>query len=531
MPDPEEGEQWSWPPKELGFITVDDVVYAVFAFTHHEKVGPGETTYPVVRGLYMDERVDMDVVKDEEGELVDQYYMMVNGEKQVIYDVPDKNGKVNMLVLTQAVQADGFATADEAFDKAFALGEDEKATLFNWFGGEDGWDDEIGSPGDKNDTNNPPLFTDHWDGEVDTSWYNETDTEFVLETAAQLAGLRKLVDEGNTFAGKTIKLGTNMCLGKGCSHENHVLIEGETMSFDPIGYGYNVVFKGTFDGQGKAIQNLYQNGWALGLSYGTQGGGLFASVVDATIKNLTIDNAEIVMECVDMGTLVGYSYGNCTYENITVKNSTIGNYQRYTGGVVGEVNGTQTFKNVDMVGGAVHSLWGDFDASLGGIIGGKYGDADITMEDCDVSCRIDAFNDVISSYQWYAYRRAGMLIGNTEETATTDGRTVATASFLTAKNCTVTYDYDKPWTNYTYCEFAGTSWPYVRVQDGYATDAYSNPRYGHPVDANGKEVVDDNHVHNEGEDHFVLCEFDQLYGGGQGVYGTATHDGVKVIYN
>jgi len=161
MPDPvidgESVEQWSWPAKELGFITVDDVVYAVFAFTHHEKVAPGETTYPVVRGLYMDERVDMDVVKDEEGKLVDQYYMMVNGEKQVIYDVPDKNGKVNMLVLTQAVQADGFATAEEAFDKAFALGDNEAATLFNWFGGEDGWsDEEIGSPGDKNDTNNPP---------------------------------------------------------------------------------------------------------------------------------------------------------------------------------------------------------------------------------------------------------------------------------------------------------------------------------------------------------------------------------------
>lgn len=157
MPDPAEGEQWSWPAKDLGLITVDDVVYAVFAFTHHEKVAPGETTYPVVRGLYMDERVDMDVVKDEEGELVDQYYMMVNGEKQVIYDVPDKNGKVNMLVLTQAVQADGFATAEEAFDKAFALGDNEAATLFNWFGGDEGWDeDDIGSPGDKHDDNNPP---------------------------------------------------------------------------------------------------------------------------------------------------------------------------------------------------------------------------------------------------------------------------------------------------------------------------------------------------------------------------------------
>ena len=42
---------------------------------------------------------------------------------------------------------------------------------------------------------------------------------------------------------------------------------------------------------------------------------------------------------------------------------------------------------------------------------------------------------------------------------------------------------------------------------------------------------DDNHVHNEGEDHFIELTFDQLYGGGQGVYGTPTHEGVTVVYN
>lgn len=366
-----------------------------------------------------------------------------------------------------------------------------------------------------------PKFTDAWDGTADTSWYNDTDTEFVITTAEQLAGLADLVDAGNTFEGKTIKLDKDLDLY--VEGEN-----GELVSFDPIGYGYDIVFKGTFDGQGHTIKNLYQNGWSLGLSYGTQGGGLFASVVDATIKNINIDNAEVVMECVDMGVLVGYSYGNCTYENITVSNSLIANYQRYTGGVVGEVNGTQTFKNVDVKDTVISSLWGDFDCSLGGIIGGKWGDAVVTMENCDVACELNAYNDVTSSYQWYAYRRAGMLIGNSEETKTEGGRTSAAASYLTAINCTVTYG---DWVGYTYCEFAGTSWPYVRVQEGYSNSAYSNPRYGHPTDANGNEVVDDNHVHNEGEDHFILCEFDQLYGGGQGVYGTATHDGVTIIYN
>ncbi len=54
--------------------------------------------------------------------------------------------------------------------------------------------------------------------------------------------------------------------------------------------------------------------------------------------------------------------------------STVANYQRYTGGVVGEVNGKQTFINVDVASDVVVSgLWGDFDCSIGGIVGGITG--------------------------------------------------------------------------------------------------------------------------------------------------------------
>jgi len=411
-----------------------------------------------------------------------------------------------VLVLSQAMQTANFEDMDDPAD-ALAIGFGDKEAG-NAIG--------INHPWQK-DT------ADTWDGTADDSWYNDTDTEFMIMTAEQLAGFAELVDGGNTFAGKTVKLGKDIDL--------HYVPEGKTepKSFNPIGYGYDVVFKGTFDGQDHTISNLYQDGGALGYSYSTAGGGLFASVVDATIKNLTLENPVIVMECIDMGTLVGYSYGNCTYENIEINGGSIANYQRYTGGVVGEVNGTQTFKNVDVTDTVVSSLWGDFDASLGGIIGGKWGDATVIMEDCDVACEINAYNDVTSTYQWYAYRRAGMLIGNSEETKTEEGRTSATASYLTATNCTVTYG---EWADYTYCEFAGTNWPYVRVQGSEVghCSPYSNPRYGVATDANGNKAVDDNHVHNEGEDHNIELPFDQLFGGGQGVYGTATHDGVTVKY-
>ena len=38
---------------------------------------------------------------------------------------------------------------------------------------------------------------DVWDGSIDTSWYNETDTVFNLTTAEQLAGLAELANQLN----------------------------------------------------------------------------------------------------------------------------------------------------------------------------------------------------------------------------------------------------------------------------------------------------------------------------------------------
>ncbi|MBR5005138.1 MAG: hypothetical protein IKY14_06745, partial [Erysipelotrichaceae bacterium] len=417
----------------------------------------------------------------------------------------NKNGTLDIIVLSQAIQAEGFASAVAAFDAGFPIG-DNNINLASWLGG----------------TLVPDVDT--WDGTVDTSFYNDTDTEFVITTAEQLAGFGELVDNGNTFEGKIVKLGKNIDLK--CLDNN-----GEAICLDPIGsYRFDKSFKGTFDGQGYSVINLSQNTWALdnGYYYNDCGLGLFGAVEDGTVKNLTVDAASISGESALCG-IVAAVVHNTTFENITVKNSNVADYQYYAGGVVGWVSGETTFTNCNIdASTTVATQWGDFDNSTGGVIGGASASADILMKDCTVAARIDAYNDVTSSYQWYAYRRCGMLIGNSGATDTVDGRTVAVAPQLTCENVTVIYD---DWANYTYCEFAGTSWPYVRVQAGISNSAYSNPRYGHPTDANGNEVVDDNHVHNDGEDHFIECTFDQLYGGGQGVYGNPVHGGVTVIYN
>ena len=375
---------------------------------------------------------------------------------------------------------------------------------------------------------------DGWDGEsVDASWYDANKSEYILANAEQLVAFRNLVDSGINFEGKTVKLANDIYLN------DH--------NFDPIGWGYDYdgftaggkTFNGTFDGQGKTIYGLYQNGWDANdcgntYDYSMAGGGLFASVVDATIMNLTISGADIVMECIDMGVVAGYAQGNCNFQNISIINCTIQNYNRYTGGVVGECsprydeNGAPLHSNhlfeditVDSTT-TVSSLWGSFDTSLGGILGGKWdkngAETKVTMRRCNVACTIDAFNDVTSAYQWYAYRRAGMLIGNTEQSA--DHK--ALANFLT---CTDVYVYYGEWNNYHYCEFENQSgsddaawqnnYPWVRVESGLSCNAYSNPRYGHPI-IKGTPIVDSIHSHEGDDQCMVSLPFAQLYGGGQG---------------
>jgi len=389
------------------------------------------------------------------------------------------------------------------------------------------------------DTANP------WDGSSATAFAGGTGTEadpFLISNAQQMAYFRDLVDSGNTFQGQYVKLSNGIDL--------------DDVNFDPIGYGYESkkympdgkTFNGIFDGGEHTISGLYQNGWELGsqYSYSMAGGGLFASVVDATIKNLKIAYADIAMECVDMGVLVGYSQGNCTYENIGIYDSRIANYQRATGGVVGEVSprrnadgslmfdsNKHTFKNIEVGPTVVGSLWGDFDAPVGGVIGARWDDDDSTevvMENVTVACRLDVYNDITAAYRWHAYRRAGMLIGNTD-TPPADGRTakVAKADFLTCRNVMV---YWGDWVNYNYCEFTndnnpGRNYPWVRVQEGENCSAYSNPRYGHPLDANGNPVTDASHTHKDGDTCHLLLPFAQLYGGGQGVYGATEHEGVS----
>ncbi|MBR6800195.1 MAG: hypothetical protein IKM61_00390 [Eubacteriaceae bacterium] len=497
-----DGVHWSWEVSETDVEIKDDkdvantyyIICATYLGPKSNPTGilaPETTTYPSLLQVYMKPEAENEDVEAIDG---------------------NKNGTYDILVFSQAVQTEGFADAKTALNTAF--------------GTEHPWQGE--------DVPHIPtleeLAKDTWDGTVDTSWYNDTDAEFTITTAEQLAGFAKLVDDGNTFEGKTIKLGKNIDLY--AEDEN-----GEAISFNPIGsYRNDTAFKGTFDGQEFTISNLSQNTWALnnGYYYSDLGLGLFGLVEDATIKDLVMDGASISGESGMCGTVAAAAYGECTFENITVSDSKVNDYQYYAGGIVGWASGDHQYINCDIEASTIiGGQWGDFGNANGGVIGGCGSSAKILIKDCTIACRIDAVNDIVSAYQWYNYRNSGMIIGRVPQSITNgEVQTVKTPENVTCENVTVIYG---DWANYTYCEFAGTGYPYVRVQAGVSVDAYSNVRYGHPTDANGNTVVDDNHIHNDGEAHHELIVFDQLFGGPADhrycYYGISAFDGVNVIYN
>ena len=120
----------------------------------------------------------------------------------------------------------------------------------------------------------PPTYKS-WDGTSDVSWYNDTDTEFHLTTAEQLAGLAEIVNGGNTMAGKTMYLDADLDLA---GHE------WTSIGQDAMGAP---TFSGTFDGQNHYIANLTSRK----TDYARHG--LFGDISDATLKNVNLLNADV----------------------------------------------------------------------------------------------------------------------------------------------------------------------------------------------------------------------------------------------
>ena len=197
-----------------------------------------------------------------------------------------------------------------------------------------------------------------WDGTADISWYDADQTSFDITTPEQLAGVAQLVNSGATsFNGKTLHLQNNLWLNNtGDSTNNWVPIGGSaTATSESSGSGN--AFKGTFNGHGHTIYNLYCE------KTNYFHAGLFGCVQNpCTIDSLVLLNPT-VKSCGMMGALVGMSRsgGQIYIRYCLVVNANI----------VGTPSGTGP--------SAEHN-------NIGGILGANYPNSSGTyMENCGVT--------------------------------------------------------------------------------------------------------------------------------------------------
>ena len=225
----------------------------------------------------------------------------------------------------------------------------------------------------------PTTANGSWTEEnnYNTSWYdnNQIATEFTLNDAADLAGLAVLVNNGNTFAGKTITLAA----GKTFDLSTHFWtpILGNPNNSDTY-------FQGIFDGN-------YENGTTItGLTILDASGynGLFALVNSATIRDIKISKGYISAASgsnIKVGGIVGYACGttkitNCSFDGTIATGDSSSNSYNYFGGIVGETNSQVTIENCQAAG----TIFGN-GTNMGGIVGRSYGTSagiDVTITDC-----------------------------------------------------------------------------------------------------------------------------------------------------
>lgn len=125
-----------------------------------------------------------------------------------------------------------------------------------------------------------PAESDAQTVDPDTSWYNESGTEFSISTEAQLRGLAELVNDGNDMSDVTIRLTNDIVL----SDENWTPI-GEGVRTKGTITAESTPFRGTFDGQGHTISGLTIK---LTTTTGDAAYGLFGVVAGGTVENLTL---------------------------------------------------------------------------------------------------------------------------------------------------------------------------------------------------------------------------------------------------
>ena len=161
----------------------------------------------------------------------------------------------------------------------------------------------------------------------------DVDNPYIITKAEELEWFRNEVnrDGGNTSACAKIADNVEVIDMSTVCHAADASKNLGELSWVPIGVGN--AYTGTFDGSGKTISNLY-------IKAEKQEAGLFGYTQESTIRNLTIDNANVTNTELYTGILVGDAGYQTTLQNIKIstKCQIIGG-KDYTGGIAGSLDG------------------------------------------------------------------------------------------------------------------------------------------------------------------------------------------------
>lgn len=189
---------------------------------------------------------------------------------------------------------------------------------------------------------------DTWDGSISTAWY-ENGEPYEIHSAADLAGLAQLVNgidfplwdkvDPVDFAGKTITLMTDIDLGaNGASG----------LEWPMIGDGDDNPFRGTFNGNGHTISNVFINNTYDGFVHYDRVAGIFG-YNGGTIRNLTVSNGYFIADGGALGWFItDYAGAIAGVNNGTIENCTAIQVSpevrggHYAGSICGQNNGTVT---------------------------------------------------------------------------------------------------------------------------------------------------------------------------------------------
>ena len=253
---------------------------------------------------------------------------------------------------------------------------------------------------------------DVWDGSYDIGWYSSSQTTFTITTAEQLAGLAKIVNGeidgvSDDFYSDTIKLGNHLILNDDNAFDSVWNANPGTTSgipsgiflkkWSPIGNDDNP-FRGTFDGGGYTIDNLYSQ-----INSNDQVG-LFGYVKDGTINDVHLMKVLFLPtksgnQKSSVGALVGVLQAKAV-----VKDCHVVLTSRY---------GVEDNSGGDGIGGLIGKIVNEKDRVINGNELGNYLQGEYSVAVLDVGAskaglivgrpNIDANNGNNENYYFYSY--------------------------------------------------------------------------------------------------------------------------------